>query len=130
MSQRRCKLCGGEATVALVEHDGTTQRQRDYCARCAPYGADDCRAQPSASGPHEQREPLGEWEVEARQAASWSELERFLVEYHQPPGGAKAATEQEMQRIAPRVARMAGRLTGEMPATVRDFLRKYGSPAG
>jgi hypothetical protein len=130
MSQRRCELCGGEATVALAEHDGTTQRQHDYCARCSPGGPDDCLAQSSATGTPGQLEPLGEWEVEARQSASWSEIERFLVEYQQPRAGAKSATEQEMRRIAPRVARMASHVDGEMPAAVRDFLRLYGPPAG
>ncbi len=75
-------------------------------------------------------EPLGEWEVEARQSASWTAVEEFLSAFQQPGEGARPATEQEMQRIAPRVVRMVSRLKGEMPAVVREFLQRYGPPAG
>jgi hypothetical protein len=106
--------------------------QHDYCARCAPGGSEEEEhfAQMLTALAAERLEPLGEWEVEAQQSASWSAVEEFLAVFQQPGGGAKPATEQEMQRIAPRVVRMVGRLSGEMPAAVRDFLLRYGPPAG
>lgn len=128
--QRRCEICGDRATDAVTEHDGMTQRQHAYCARCAAGGSEDDLLQMIGAIAAEQRELLGEREVEARQSSSWTAVEQFLADFQQPGGRAKAATEEEKRRIAPRVARMASRLDGEMPETVRDFLTRYGSLAG
>ena len=124
--EHRCEKCGGQATVAVASFDGVNHSHHRFCRDCDPNASGESwsRSLPQHS------EPLLEAEVEARQSESWATVERFLREFQEPGPGTHPVTEEEMRRIVPRVRRMVSRQKGAMPDAIRNFLLKYGPPAG
>lgn len=124
--EHRCETCGGRATVAIASFDGVRHLHHRFCRDCDPNASTEDRMDALA----EYSEPSLEAEVEARQSMSWATVEQCLREFQQPRPGTHPVTEEEMRRIVPRVLRMVSRQQGAMPDAIRNFLIKYGPPAG